>query len=223
MPILDPDIVVRPEELTEGSGERNAREPGSRAIGDRRSAGIAMTVNRVQIVNNRELGAIDVDLIGIVAAYGALEPLSITMRRFSGVNDNDDLDLGSDGLVILEEDRSNEGELPEHLAYRIIVAEAAATPRAPEAVLAQVMGDERTRGFRELLQHPSGGRSGAEIARSASDFLTDLVAKALLIGPEDQIIHVAGAFSAAADHGARYGVITHRNAFASVSYRVRTS
>ena len=69
-----------------------------------------------------------------------------------------------------------------------------------------------------------GSQPAAGLVIAAADFVIGLVARVLKMNKDDQIMYIAGSFDDKFDDlGVKYGLVTHKNSYAKVSYEVEAA
>jgi hypothetical protein len=222
-----PDIVHRPsgalrEAIVAGGLPPKAADAVRGLSRDAAITNVRFSLKDVYVIDNRDPGKGDIYLVTVVADNLNTDPISLSVKTFEDIPDRTALPIGPDGLAFY---RNEPGRVPAFLDYRILVMESDQEIRDAGALLDEVRQDATFKSFRDGLLAVTGATAPAvSLATAASDFVIGLVARILKSNRDDQLIYVAGSYDAAFDDlGVTHGLVTHKNAYAKVSYRVEAA
>lgn len=205
--MLQPDFIFEPAavdvQATNGSPVNNVK----------------MSINDVHIKRKRDLlNRAEVFILSIVADNVSAEPVKITTTDiFENVRNGDRLPLGPAGLTIY---RNDPGKIPYYLDYRILVVESDKRSRELGAIVSEVQQDEE---FKKVvagilaLTTVSGGT--AALLASATVLVVGLVAKAMMLNKDDQLLLIQGSYDQSNNLGVVFNEVVGRSRFAEVKYQ----
>jgi hypothetical protein len=227
MYIPKPDIVYRPSREIEyrlmiNAMPRKAAEALRDLSLDPSITDVEMRLKEVFIFDNRDPGKGDIYLVTVVADNLSVEPFTIEIKVFEDIHDNEALPLGPAGLTIY---RNPQGQTPRFLDYRILVMESDQEIRQAGDVLNEIRNNDQFKEVRgNLIAMAATGKPTVALITAAADLVIGLIAQILKMNRDDQIIYVAGSFNDKIDDlGVKYGLITHKNAYARLAYQVHAA
>lgn len=149
----------------------------------------------------------------------APEPLTLEIKTFEDIHDNEALQGGPAGLTMY---RNPQGKIPRFLDYRIMVMESDQEIRRAGEVLNEIRNNDQFKAVLDnLIAMAAVGQPTVALITAAIDLVVGLIAQILKMNEDDQIIYIVGSFNDKIDDlGVKYGPIAHKNEYARVSYQV---
>jgi len=224
MYIPKPDIVYRPsgefeDMLKVDAMPRKAALALSALSLDPTITDVEMRLKEVFIFDNRDPGKGDIYLVTVVADNLSQEPITLEVRTFEDIHDNEALQLGAAGLTMY---RNPQGKIPRFLDYRILVSESDHEMRQAGDVVNEIRTNDQFKAVRDnLIAMAATAQPTVALITAAVDLVVGLIARILKMNRDDQIMYIAGSFNDKIDDlGVQYGLVAHKNAYARVAYQV---
>ena len=225
---LVPDIVYRPssdvENLLASRGTYSKVRSVFKTLSlDPSITDIEMRIKQVRILNNQEfIGTGDIYIVVVAVDDLSKKPITMQVKTFEGVRNNDELTLGPAGLAVY---RNPKGQIPRFLDYRLIVMESDQEKRDFGKLLADVEADTQFKSVRDgLIAMATATQPAAALVIAAADTIVNVISRVLKADRDDQVIYIAGSFNDKIDDlGVKLGPITQKNRNAIVTYQVMSA